>query len=261
MILTAGSDGRGRAAGFSLVELLAVVAIIGMLAGVAAVSLRGLRTPALSSAANEVASAVKMTRQMAIASGRNMYLVIPVTSNGLTTNLYRSYAIFEEVPPGYEMRTPDSTGAYPVNPTNAPAVSWFIPRTDWRILPDGVVFYGLAIRTNAAAPADEREFGSLGQPEDRSDAFQPLYTNLTVRKASAPTDNFETMATAPYLRVTPTGRFYTTGFTRGLYGAVLRLALGSVTGSQIVVTDTNNYFSVETDAQIGRVRVLSPESQ
>lgn len=233
---------------------------MGLLAGVAAVSLRGLRAPALSSAANEVASAVKSTRQMAIASGRSMYLVIPVAANGLTTNLYRSYAIFEEVPPGYDMRTPDSNGAYPVNPTNAPAVPWFIPRTDWRVLPDGVVFYGLATRTNAAPSAEETEFGSIGQPEDRSGDFQPLYTNMTVRKASAPTNNFQTLALAPYLRFTPTGRFYTAGYSADLYGAVLRLALGNVRGSEIVVTDTNNFFSIETDAQIGRVRVRGPES-
>lgn len=262
MISTAGSDGWGRAAGFSLVELLAVAAIMGVLAGVAAVSLRGLRTPALSSAANEVASAVKMTRQMAIASGRNMYLVIPVASNELTSNLYRTYAIFEEVQPGQEMTTPDSSGNYSVNPTNDPANSWFIPRTDWRILPDGVVFYGMSLRDNPSVASNETNFGPIGQPEDRSTSFQSLYMNMSVRKASSPTNVLASFASVPYLRVTPAGRFSitTTNWTSGVYGMVLRLAQGNVRGAEIVVTDTNNYFSIEADAQIGRVRVRGPES-
>lgn len=234
-----------------------VAAIMGLMAGLAAISLRGLRTPALSSAANEVASAVKMTRQMAIASGRNMYLLVPVQTNALTTNPYRTYAIFEEVKPGEEMRTPDAQGAYA---TNTNSTSWFIPQTDWRLLPEGVVFYSLMIRTNAAVPVNEMEFGSIGKPEDRAGNFQPLYTNMAVRRASDPASIFQSFDTVPYLMITPAGRFYTANYTEGLYGGVLQIVLGVVRDSQIVVTDTNNFFAIETDAQIGRVRVRTPES-
>ena len=257
MTSPAGSD-RGRgAAGFSLVELLAVAAIMGLLAGVAAVSLRGLRTPALSSAANEVASAVKMTRQMAIASGRNMVLVIPVTASPpLATNPYRTYAILEEVGPGQEMRTPDTQGNYP---TNTNTFSWFIPRTDWQTLPEGVVFYGMYLRTNVSASTDETAFGPIGSPEDRSGNFQPVFTNLMVGQSGNPT-NRTALGNVPYLLISPAGRFQTANYMGNFFGASLRLALGTVRGAEITVTDTNNHFLIETDSQIGRVRVRTPES-
>lgn len=232
---------------------------MGLLAGVAAVSLRGLRTPALSSAANEVASALKSTRQMAIASGRNMYLVIPVTAGSLAANPYRSYAIFEELKEGQEMRTASSDTANPY-PTNSDTNSWFIPRTDWRTLPEGVVFYGMYLRTNVTLSAAETSFGAIGQPEDRSVNFQPIYTNMTVRRPADPTTGFTNLANVPYLRVTPTGRFFTSDSTTGLYGAALRIAQGTVRQGEVLVTDTNSHFLIETDSQSGRIRVRTPES-
>ena len=117
----------GRSAAFSLVELLTVAAIMGTLAGVAAVSLRGMRSPAIASAANEVASAMKSARQMAIASGRKHMVAIPIAQNDLTTNLFRSYAIFEEVPVGESVNEPPFA-------TNTTANPIYLAKTDWRTL-------------------------------------------------------------------------------------------------------------------------------
>ena len=92
-ISPAGSREALRPDGFSLVELLTVASIVGLMAGIAVVSIRGIRSPILNSAANEFASAVKMTRQMAISSGRKNYILIPIVSNTLTANVFRTYAI------------------------------------------------------------------------------------------------------------------------------------------------------------------------
>lgn len=146
---------------FTLVELLTVVAIMGVLAGTAAVSLRGLRSPALASAANEVASALKSTRQMAIASGRRTFFVIPISNNPFTTNLFRSYAIFEEVPVGEASRNPP----FATN-NNAPSAEILCEAiTEWRLIPEGAVFCNLAAGSYSATLGDpmpaDAELGQL----------------------------------------------------------------------------------------------------
>ena len=235
---------------------------MGILAGVAAMSLRGLRTPALSSAANEVASAVKMTRQMAIASGRTMYLVFPVRSNALTTNSYRTYAIFEEVKPGQETRNPDSTGAYVTNPIGG--TSWFIPRTDWRVLADGVVISSLAHTYYSSTIHDGFAGLVLGEPRTRGiaddapewDHFSLLLSTMNVRRPSDPGTPFVSLLNIPYIRFSSSGL----AFAGSADSAGLTLLSGFTQGDQIAVTGTNNFFVVEVDALVGRIRLRTPES-
>lgn len=258
----------GRPAGsrsFTLVELLTVAAIMGLLAGVAAVSLRGLRSPAINSAANEVASAMKMTRQMAIASGRRTFLVFPIASNTLTTNLFRTYAIFEEVPPGQETTRPNATGAYLTNTTTG---SWFVPRTDWQTLPEGVVFCNLATATYNTMNLDPFTGltpGQLFRPAAQSGQsgqewrFFESFTNFDVRREDSAGVSLANLANTPFVAFYPGGRsFYNNPGNR--QGAGLRLVQGFVRGDQIAVTDTNNFYVVETDPFVGRVRVKNRES-
>ena len=261
MTSPAGSDRCRGAAGFSLVELLAVAAIMGLLAGVAAVSLRGLRTPALSSAANEVASALKSTRQMAIASGRNMYLVIPVRSNALTGNPYRTYAIFEEVKPQQEMRTPDENGDYPINTSGS---SWFIPRTDWRVLPEGAVFSSLAHSKYSPSQGDGFANLALGvlQVRNTADASPEwqnfsLFTNrISIHRPLRPTDPPVDLDDIPYLCFTPSGL----AWLDGEECAGLTILPGFTKNGEVAVTDTNSFFVIEADSRVGRIRVRTPES-
>ena len=98
MTLRAGNRQRpAPVRAFSLTELLVVVAIMGIMAGAAALSLRGLRAPALNNAVNETASALKLARQMAVTSRKGQFVVFPITANPLlSSNLFRSYAIFED---------------------------------------------------------------------------------------------------------------------------------------------------------------------
>ena len=255
--------------GFSLVELLVVVAIMGVLAGAAAVSLRGLRSPALKSAAGEIASAMKMTRQMAITSGRRMYLIMPLTRSALSTNLFRSYAIFEEVRPQEEVST--SSGTY----TNTGNDSLFLARTDWRVLPDGAVINNFASIGYASMVGDPFIGVRLGIPEARMrgralNSSPPngeewryflSVSNFTIRNPTNPVQSIGNLNEAAYLGFRPDGRAFYFGSSGNLYRtAALRLAQGFVQDDLIALTDTNNYFYVETDPVVGRIRVRARES-
>jgi len=251
---------------FTLVELLVVVAIMGILAGVAAMSLRGLRSPTVASAANEVASALKMTRQMAIASGRMMYLVIPIASNNLTTNLFRAYAIFEEVRPGETTSEPDANNNFFTNPVTSTS-SIFFAKTDWRMLPEGAVFCNLAAGSYSSAAGGDA-LPPIGQLANRTAGpgmganewrFFESFTNFDVRHPRTPATTLATLSRTPFLAFYPTGRGFYTG-DRYRQGAALRIMQGFTKADQVAVTDTNLYYQVETDPNIGRVRVRTRES-
>lgn len=261
--------GEKRVRSFTLVELLVVVAIMGILAGAAAVALRGLRAPALASAANEVASALKLTRQMAVGSGRRMYLVIPVLEIPElgATNLFRSYAIFEEVRPSEEVSIP--TGTYVHTGTNP----IYLPRTDWRTLPEGIIFCNLVASGNYSTIAGDPFTGcsngvffapSLSRAARGGEEWRHFesFKRFDFRRASTPSQPLATNQAA-FLGFYPSGRAYYEGVSQQsslMQGAAVRLTTGLVRGTQIAVTDTNNYFYIETDPMIGRVRVRSRDS-
>lgn len=249
---------------FSLVELLAVVAIMGLMAGAAAVSLRGLRAPALANAANEVASVMKMSRQMAIANGRKVYVVFPIQENPLIrSNFFRAYAILEEVPSGEATKEPDASGSFYTNPLTTP---FYVARTDWRTLPEGIIFCNLASSSYSLEAGDvlppvgqssTRLVGSgMGRDEWR---YFESYTNFDVRSAANPGVSLGTMNNVPFIGFNPTGRALYNGEVYR-QGAAIRLTAGIAQGDRVTVTDTNNYYNIETDPNIGRIRLRTRES-
>jgi prepilin-type N-terminal cleavage/methylation domain-containing protein len=244
--------------GFSLVELLVVVAIMGMLAGTAAISLRGLRAPAMASAAAEVASALKATRQMAVASGRKTYFVVAATPNDFTTNVFRSYAIVEEIRPGEETREPP----YLQNTNNN---SFFIAKTDWRVLPEGIFFNDLIAAGYRSMNENPLQLPSgLGQPGprplDATGNTKPSFmsfTNFSLRDSRNPANTLGAFQ-APFFAFLPDGRASWAGaFSFGQAG--IRLVQGFVRNNQLAVTDLNNYYFVEVDGFVGRIRVRSKD--
>jgi|GEM_PF-3340108 len=263
-----GQDKPDRLApSFTLVELLAVATIMGLLAGVAAVSLRGLRSPALNAAADEAASALKNARQMAIGSGRRTFVLFPITTNALlATNAFRSYAIFEEIPAGEEFSQPDASGNVV---TNTATNAVYVPKTEWRTLPEGTLISHLAGGFYSVEMGDPFPKNFLGQPRPRQAAqtsgagqewqFFESFKTFDVRNPGSPGTSLATLTNVPFLAFYPNGRAYYLNAGHGS-GAALCVVQGYVSGSQVVVTDTNKFFNVETDPVVGRVRVRSRQS-
>jgi len=250
---------------FSLTELLVVVAIMGIMAGAAALSLRGLRAPALNNAVNETASALKLARQMAVTSRKRQFVVFPITANPLlSSNLFRSYAIFEELGPGET----SSDGLVVNNEATYRGESIWVARTDWRVLPDGVVFCNLAVSGYSSMQGDP--FGGgfrVGMPAGRTTQttstggeewrYFMSFTNLLV---VLPNQEQLSLSAVPYLGFAPSGKAFFTGSDRNNQSA-LRLMEGTVVqGTQVAVNKTNNYFYIETDRLVGRIRVRPKES-
>jgi len=269
MTLRAGNKPwRVWAEAFSLTELLVVVAIMGIMAGAAALSLRGLRAPAINNAVNETASAMKLARQMAVTSRKKQYLVIPIAPNPLlSSNLFRSYAIFEELAP-----EDTSSDGLVVNDTNIyRGESIWVPRTDWRVLPEGVIFCNLTTIGYSSMNADPFQGGfQLGQPAGRSAQINSAngeewryFMSFTNLRVVLPNRQEFTLPSVPYLGFSPSGKAFFTRRNENDFQnqAALRLTEGNVAqGTQVAVTKTNTYYYIETDRLVGRIRVRSKES-
>lgn len=275
MISPAGNSGGEPPRGFTLVELLAVVAIMGLIAGAAVVALRGLRAPSLAGAASEVASAMKMTRQMAISSGRKMLLVFPhdLSAANLGAAPLRSYAIFECLDQGFETREPP----YYYHPETAPNPR-FLARTEWRKLPDGIFFCNFAsfgyssmagdpfsgiLQNNVPYPTN-RVLLAAGSGSVRSGEEWRYFMSFTNLPIGTPSNPGSVLATinAPFVGFLPDGRAFYLG-SSSYSQAALRLVQGYVPNENpmaLAVTDTNSFFYIETDARSGRIRVRGRDS-
>jgi general secretion pathway protein H len=113
--LREGAGGRGQDSGFTLLEMLAVLAILGLAVGL--VLTRGpVRSPALEAraTADSVAQALRAARAQAIAEGRPVAFVLDARRHEYVTE-----------------------GARPVVLPVAPAVTITAPASGIRFAPDG----------------------------------------------------------------------------------------------------------------------------
>ena len=136
------SDRAGAPGAFSLIELLVVVAIIGLLSAVTLPSLKGLnKSNVLKTTHRQLVDDLTLARTMAINNRSTVYVVFltPVISDaGLLGNLPPTeLERIAELIPGqltaYALYTTRKAGDQPgrENPSFA---------TDWKFLPDGVFF-------------------------------------------------------------------------------------------------------------------------
>jgi prepilin-type N-terminal cleavage/methylation domain-containing protein len=223
---------------FSLVELLVVMAIIGMMVGLSAMAVQGMRAPAVQHAADQVMSGLSLARQIAITKNTQAALLIANqtnTNNGFPENgPYRHWSVVY---------------------SNKGANTWTIAK-DWEELPNGAVFSQLLenARTNNSFPPSTSPGSVI------TSSFYPVTnTNYTASFSNISAGNTAFTATN-----TPSIRFGSGGVAIGdasYAGSVgICISPGTAMGGNATITSTNQYYIIEVDHTIGRIRMRAPES-
>ena len=228
-----------RAGGFSLVELLTVVAIMAIIMGVVVVSVQGMQRPGLQTAASQVSSGLSLARQLAITRNTTAAFIIATnTGTGMPAEPFRSWAVIF---------------------SNRGFSNWTLFK-DWERLPEGAVFAQLLGSQFVSGFAynsltNNAWTNSVGSPFVPSKFLTNMaaatFSSLATVKAGASTFNFQSC---------PQIRFGSSGDVAGNAFAI-RLADGVVNSSgQVILRSTNRYYFVESDQTTGRIRVRAPES-
>ena len=213
----------------SLIELLVVAAIISMMAGLLALGLKGMKAPAIQGAASQVTSGLSLARQLAISKNTKAALLIETSSaNGRVPFRYWSVVY-----------------------SNKGSGNWTIAKK-WESLPEGAVFVEV-LSGNYSAISKKNITGSpsLGQPFTPSD----FTTNGFIISPSTTSSNL------PAIMFASDGAATSGNSTTALTNAAIRIASGvTETSGQVTLTSTNQYYFVETDGIVGRIRMRAPES-
>jgi prepilin-type N-terminal cleavage/methylation domain-containing protein len=234
---------------FTLVEMLAVVAIIAVLFVVALPAVRLIQGSAMQVAGRQVSTTMQLARQMAITQRVPVRFVFAVdTSGGVRADLIcRGYTVLRA---NYD--------------ANGNIVNW-TPLQDWQFLPDGVVFSDQNSTSYNTINMDPRP--DLGNSGPRTLGPHPSGATLTAWKYFSDTNSMAVViGGSTNTWIVGTVEFMPTGFCSSLGGqryAGIRLVQGTVlvaTNRTLLVTDTNNWQYVEYDEWGGRVRVRTRDS-
>jgi type II secretory pathway pseudopilin PulG len=209
---------------------LVVIAIIGMMVGLSALAVSGMRAPAVQHAADQVMSGLSLARQIAITKNTQAALLIAnQTNTGFPTNgPYRHWSVIY---------------------SNKGANNWIIGK-DWEELPNGAVFgelLGSGYNPLNVNPYALNPGGTISSSQISGN------TTFTIFKDTNSTPAVITSTVIPSIR------FASDGSASGSAWAI-RLMPGSAMSGNATITGNNTYYFVETDTKTGRIRMRSPES-
>ena len=258
-----GRIARERPGGFTLVELLTVVAIMAIVMSILGYAVSNMGGSATQVAAAQVASGLSLARQIAVSRNTETRFVVAnlngATGTGLPQESWRYWTVL--------MSNRNSSGPSPG--------AWFMMK-EWEKLPQGVVFLNIAtanystiandpigatvgvpfapsFSTSLGANNEWRGFASFG-PFDVAVTNQP--NQVAFRMSQVPAIGYSGVGEALYCSNSSRGL----ELSAGGRAMGIRVASGAVTpDNQLILNATNNYFYVETDNR-GRVRVRTPES-
>jgi hypothetical protein len=168
----------------------------------------------------------------------------------ITKNTYAALLIADQTTTGFPTNGPYRH--WSVVYSNKGATTWTIAK-DWEELPNGAVFSQILekARTNNSYPASTSP-GSAITASFYSANYTTSFTNISAGNTTYSTTS------------TPNIKFNSSGVAigdAGYAGSVgIRISPGTAMGGNATITSTNQYYIIEADHTIGRIRMRAPES-
>ena len=227
---------------FSLVELLVVMAIIGMMVGLSALAVSGMRAPAVQHAADQVMSGLSLARQIAITKNTRAAFLVATNTNvgsGLPAEPFRYWSVVY---------------------SNKGANNWSFAK-DWEALPNGAIFWEI-LPNSAGGPTNGYNSVTINPFPTNRPAF--AFANYTIVAGNSTIINNGSFADAEFKssgEAVPKIGTNSSG-TANIHGTsiAIRVCEGAVLSGNATLTSTNRYYFIESNLRTGRIRMRAPES-
>ncbi len=218
-----------RSAAFSLVELLVVMAIIGTMVGLSVLAVQGMRAPAVQMAASQVMSGLSLARQVAITKNTQAAFLISTNTTSITGMPSDPFRFWSVVYLDRQLG------------------SWRFFK-DWEELPNGAFI----LETRGQSGASYSPINA--NPLDND------YSTGPVTPDQFDVDDFTITFDTTSLSESIPNIMFTSDGSASSAAVAIRIVSGAVISGNATLTSTNQYYFVETDTSIGRIRMRSPES-